>query len=270
MLTKLIEQLAQGDETRLKSLTQALDWEVKYTPEQTALIEKWRRKYEVEMNYTTAWELERSEKNCAACKGISACKEGGLRLTPKVVDDELRLEYEPCERRSTQVKVDRLNKAYRLAGLPNIYDKLKATKMQQALIEEMSGAENAWYYIYGGLASGKTFAAVRAAKRLIMRGKSVRFYNTAELLSRLNPQNVQMTLDELMHPEVLILDDFGAQYKSEWSNDRLFMVIDGRYRKQGITIITSNYELGAADELNLMRINDRIRRRAKIIRLTSS
>lgn len=45
-------------------------------------------------------------------------------------------------------------------------------------------------------------------------------------------------LDRLKRAHVLLLDDIGAEAASDWTEDRLYLVVDGR--KDGITLATSN------------------------------
>lgn len=273
MLEGLIKSLAQGSAERMRQLADAVEGKLVYDEFDKRLMEMYSAMYGTSVSLNEAYRIHEARNLCNACPGILNCREGGLELHPYVEDGVLRFTYKPCDKRLERIRYEKYRKACEQAGLPDVYDNLKPTKSQQDLIDKiLSSGDKDWYYVHGGLASGKTLAVVKAAQGFVKNSRAVKFWNVAELMSRLNPQNVLITLDELMLPDVLILDDFGAQYKSDWSNDRLFMVVDGRYRKRGITIFTSNYVLGEAeddvyDELNERRIKDRIRRRATIIQL---
>lgn len=271
MLEGLIKNLAAGSAERMRQLANAVEGKLVYDEDDKKLMKTYSELYGTDVSLNEAYRIYEADSYCQACPGILNCREGGLKLHSYVEEGSLRFTYKPCDKRLERIKYERYKKACEQAGLPDVYDNLKPTKNQQSVIDTiLKSDDNNWHYIHGGLASGKTLAVVKAGQAYVKESKLVKFWNVAELLSRLNPQNVLITLDELMLPDVLILDDFGAQYKSDWSNDRLFMVVDGRYRKRGITIFTSNYELAADDvrgELNERRINDRIRRRASIINL---
>ena len=102
---------------------------------------------------------------------------------------------------------------------------------------------------YGGPGRGKTTLAFCIANRLLDDGVEVKAAGVNDLIQRVkgsfsDGENAEAQLKELVkNAELLILDDLGAEYKTEWSTSFIYDVIDARYRSERPTIITTNLTL---------------------------
>jgi DNA replication protein DnaC len=99
-------------------------------------------------------------------------------------------------------------------------------------------------YLCGGVGSGKTHLAAGLAQELIVKHHVPTLFHTApELLDRLRPSEIG-DRDEwaswAMNAELLVLDDLGAEKATEWARERLFVLVNHRYRRNLPTIYTSN------------------------------
>lgn len=78
------------------------------------------------------------------------------------------------------------------------------------------------------------------------RGLYCSFFSTIELLDALRPGNEakQSKAEDLFHraraDHLVVLDDIGAEKPTEWVAERLYAIIDARYRMERATIFTSN------------------------------
>lgn len=78
------------------------------------------------------------------------------------------------------------------------------------------------------------------------RGLYCSFFPVVELLDAWRPgddtkkQKGEMLFHRAKNDDLVVLDDIGAEKASEWTGDRLYAVIDARYRMQRATIFTSN------------------------------
>lgn len=123
---------------------------------------------------------------------------------------------------------------------------------------------------YGGPGRGKTTLAFCIANRLLLSGVNVKCSGVIKLIKL-----VQSTYDDpergteadikeaLERADLLILDDLGAENKTQWSNAFLYEVVDARYRAEKPTIITTNLareqlRQHLADEYGITRIYDRL------------
>ena len=101
--------------------------------------------------------------------------------------------------------------------------------------------------LMGPVGVGKTHLAIGAIKVLSEYKVRCRFWDVNEWLDQLrtsygdsNSGQGDELLRDVKEPEVLVLDDLGAQRASDHTIDRLFDVINYRYSDQLSTIVTTN------------------------------
>lgn len=117
--------------------------------------------------------------------------------------------------------------------------------------------------LYGNVGTGKTFFAACVANGLIDNGYRVTMTNFARLTNQIQGMfdGKQKFLDDLNRRDLLILDDLGAERKSEFMQEMVFNIIDSRYRSGLPFIITTNLtieEIKKPQELCYARIYDRV------------
>ena len=103
---------------------------------------------------------------------------------------------------------------------------------------------------YGGVGVGKTFATACIANYLMNRGKSVFVINLVLYLLKLTKEWGQGEMELLKIVEncdLLIIDDFGVEKSLEdknasWRAEKIYNLIDSRYRCEKPLIITTNLE----------------------------
>lgn len=102
---------------------------------------------------------------------------------------------------------------------------------------------------YGGCGTGKSFFAACICNVVIDRGYTVRFTSVSEIEAKLwNAENGKGTVySELREYDLLVLDDFSTERKTEYMNEVVFNIIDNRYRSGKPLILTTNL---APDEFN--------------------
>lgn len=122
-------------------------------------------------------------------------------------------------------------------------------------------------YIHGGVGNGKTFATSCLANELLNNGKGVLFMNVALYLNKLrasfkeNAENNSVEQDILNYVkqcDLLIIDDLGVENISPFVKEKLFNLIDTRYRTDKPLIVTSNLDLEELKQQFGGRIADRI------------
>lgn len=99
---------------------------------------------------------------------------------------------------------------------------------------------------------GKTHLAVAVLKELIhLRGVRGRFLDFTSFLSRLqstfdpsSEESKHEVLDPVLHAEVLVFDELGAQKPTPFVQDLLYLIINTRYSTGRRTIFTTNSRLG--------------------------
>src|SRR4051794_38504163 len=102
-------------------------------------------------------------------------------------------------------------------------------------------------YFCGSVGAGKTHLAVAVMNELIQRKRVPSLFVTVpELLDNLRGayNDPGRHLDEWMaavkNADFLVLDDLGSERSTEWVKERIFVIVNHRYREALPTIFTSN------------------------------
>lgn len=124
----------------------------------------------------------------------------------------------------------------------------------------------------GNVGTGKSYLAACIANRLIDKGYHCRMTNFSTLINKIQSsfEGRQEAIDELDHFDLLILDDLGAERKTEYMDEQVFSIIDARYRTGLPFIITTNISLEdikKPEDLTQARIYDRILERCHPIKV---
>ena len=125
--------------------------------------------------------------------------------------------------------------------------------------------------LYGNVGTGKTYLAACIANAVIDQGYRVIMTNFAQVANRLQSTwEKQEYIDDLCKYDLLILDDLGAERKSEYMQEMVWNIIDARYRAGGPVIVTTNLtpeELAAPADIGYSRIYDRILERCLAVKV---
>lgn len=117
--------------------------------------------------------------------------------------------------------------------------------------------------LYGTVGTGKSHMAACIANALIDQGYKVLMSNFATMVNILQSsfEGKQEYINSLNKYALLIIDDLGAERKSEFMQEQVFNIIDARYRSGLPMIITTNLtaeEMKKPSEIGQSRIYDRI------------
>lgn len=136
-------------------------------------------------------------------------------------------------------------------------------------------------FIHGGVGSGKTVWTYKIARHYMEKiapywdglkhPNPVYFANVPRLLDDLRSafknENAMANLDDLMmHSDIVIFDDIGAENATEWAKEKLYQYIDYRYANCKTSLFTSNKTIDDLEE----RIADRIRGTCTLIEFKMS
>ncbi len=132
--------------------------------------------------------------------------------------------------------------------------------------------------LYGPHGVGKTHLAVGMLKEIVrVKGARGYFFETRELLrlvrdtyNRSVAETEMDVLEPVLHADLLVLDDLGAERTSDWVQETLGLVVNTRYNERRPTVFTSNlidaadstdprsfiYQLGARTRSRLMEMCD--------------
>ena len=127
--------------------------------------------------------------------------------------------------------------------------------------------------LWGTVGTGKTYMAACIANALIDDGYKVKMTNFASLTNTIQGMfdGKQKYIDSLNNYALLIIDDLGAERKSEFMQEMVFNIIDSRYRAGLPMIITTNLsieEIKKPMDISNSRIYDRILERCHPIEIS--
>lgn len=109
--------------------------------------------------------------------------------------------------------------------------------------------------LYGKSGTGKTHLACAIANALMDKYR-VAFAYVPTLLEKMRGTNV--SLEPLIMTDLLILDDLGSERETDWTMERLLIIVDGRLTNLKPTIFTTNYDLKDLEKRVGMRVASRI------------
>lgn len=97
-------------------------------------------------------------------------------------------------------------------------------------------------FFSGNVGTGKTFAAACIANDLLTKGFKVRMTSFATIMGKIQEDFSRRNeiIQEMVSYDLLIIDDFTAERNTDYANEQIFSVIDGRYRAKRPMIFTAN------------------------------
>ncbi|HRY44389.1 MAG TPA: ATP-binding protein [Thermoanaerobaculia bacterium] len=164
----------------------------------------------------------------------------------------------PCECRAEEISrvrraAARIPERYRNCRLQNFKDLRneslkKAKAVAKRWVEEWP-AVDAGLLITGPVGVGKTHLAVAILNELVdTKGASALFCDFSDLLDRIQAsfgKGNDESQDDIVAPyrdaDLLVLDELGARRPSDWVREILYGLLNTRYNRRRLTILTTNF-----------------------------
>lgn len=124
-------------------------------------------------------------------------------------------------------------------------------------------AKNQGLLFYGGVGTGKTFAAACIANHLLNQRIPVIMTSFVKLLESMQgfSEDDSALIARLNKAKLLIIDDLGAERSTDYALEKVYDIVDSRYRAKLPIILTTNLsmtELKESTDIRYTRIYDRI------------
>ena len=156
------------------------------------------------------WELMRRDARVAVLKGRSGLSK---RMKGYALDN-----FDPTISRSAE------------RAFAKVMDYIKDWRQNQA--------EGRGIYFCGDVGVGKTHLAVAVMNELIAKKRvPALFVAVPELLDNMRGayndpgRDIDEWMDSVKNAELLLLDDLGAERANEWVRERIFVIVNHRYRE---------------------------------------
>lgn len=225
---------------------------------------------------------------CGKKKTMAVDVLGVTKYMPAKCDCEMK-EYEEAvalrESKEKQIRLDKLrnfslmDKRFETCTFANWSrgdDKLKKFAEKYVATWKENKKDNLGIMLEGPVGTGKTYTVFAIANALMENGVPVIAVSMMGLLSKIKQgftrygdQGGEDVLSNLRNADLLIIDDLGAEYLTDWAKGIFYEVIDERYRQEKPLIVTTNIELKKLKERlaveGIDRIYDRIREMTKAI-----
>lgn len=188
----------------------------------------------------------------------------GRPVTLRDGDDEMLAEH---ARQWAEIRSERWARVVparyvdaRLSDLPDgIRDDVEAwTSTQSNLV------------LCGPVGTGKSHAAAAAVRRRFDRGEQIVWWSVMWLMDALRPgaPDPNGVLRAAMLADVLVLDDLVAEKPSEWTRERLDLIVDARWSDRVPIIVTTNASPRALRETLDARVVSRLADDATVLVLS--
>jgi len=216
---------------------------------------------------------------CRQCGGV-----GWVRVAEIGAHSNWQTRYAACACRAEAQARDRWERALAASDMsPELrsldfagYDpRYNAAALQAAWAWALDGATTGddassapWLFLYGGPGSGKTHL-LAAAFNALMAGENGSGHYPLYTVYPALVHYIREGLDEpdsreygarfraVREAPILILDDLGAEKRSEWTDELLFKLLDYRYRQALPTAVASNLIPGDLEPRIASRLQDR-------------
>lgn len=118
--------------------------------------------------------------------------------------------------------------------------------------------------LYGDVGTGKTYLAACVANGLLNRGVSVRWLTAMQIVERggfHSEAEYAEYVRDITYPDLLVIDDLGAERGTEYAVERVHSLIDTRISSNKPLIVTTNIDItdmGSCTDIKKKRTFDRI------------
>lgn len=131
---------------------------------------------------------------------------------------------------------------------------------------EGNGKPASGLLFYGGTGLGKTFTSECIAREFIKNGRTVFYSSSPKLFSlfedykfgRNTTDEVRRAIKFVSDAELLIIDDLGTEFRTQYVDSILFDIINTRTRGEKYMIISTNLTPGQIEKTYSPRISSRI------------
>lgn len=108
-----------------------------------------------------------------------------------------------------------------------------------------------WLYLSGPYGGGKSHLAAATALALMDGNRSTAYASVPDLLDFIrtgyDSGEADARVQRLRRVDVLVLDDLGSEKQSDWTHEKLFMIVNHRALHRLPTIVTSNLDIDALE-----------------------
>lgn len=220
----------------------------------------------VENNIVKVYDMVSDVNYCSKCPGVKKCAKATPLLCVKLTYTQKTLDRQlvPCKELLRQImftnqfSIKDFDEEWLESDLRSIDRNKTRDKVILIYHDFMKNKLNHWIYLTGSKNSGRSYLAaslvVDAAKRgrgkICFLNSTLRFRELNDLGYGKQKEEFDKKMELYSNVPILVLDDFGNEYKSDFVRDAiLFPILSTRASKRLFTIFTSDFTLEEIEAL---------------------
>ena len=202
---------------------------------------------------------------CKNCPGFDKCPKKTKHISMYVYKDGsyITTRSEPCKKLIEEMEIESkyLVKDFPAEWRKSIIKKVDLSENRRALIKEFvsitNGKSNRWLFVRGNHKVGKSFLLVTFANSFVSLGlgqvavinASKRFKELADIAYS-DKETFTRTIDLYSKVPLLIIDDFGQEYKNEFIRDQIVIqILNDRSKADRPTFFSSEFTINEIQKL---------------------
>jgi len=202
---------------------------------------------------------------CRKCPGVDNCRKATPHLQLRLINDDGIIErsFAPCDKILKRIEIE---SKYIYADFPDEW-KESTLKLIDKTVERnriikvfsllLQGEAVRWIYSRGGHRVGKSFLMATLVNDFIaITKKPAAFINCANRIKELNDLSFSdksafaKKIIELSNVPLLVMDDFGNEYKNDFIRDTIVLpILIERAKNQRLTFFTSDFSINEIGQL---------------------
>ena len=221
----------------------------------------------IDSEITKVYDFVSDLNYCRNCPGVKKCNKQNPLLCTRIVYTSGILERQlvPCKEIIKRMRFERLFKVrdfpeewLDISLTKDVDQTAKRTAAIKKYAEFLKKGQNHWIYLVGNKNSGRSYLAaamvVDAAKKdkgpICFLDSSLRIRELNDLYLAKRKDDFQNRLDYYSNVPILVLDDFGNEFKNDFIRDAIvFQILSNRASKRLFTIFTSDFQIDEIQEL---------------------
>lgn len=219
---------------------------------------------EVKANLAILLTYQEDVNYCLNCPGLDKCKKNNPYLKMDLEKRETLVvpSFSPCKE---MLKLEEKKKMFFTYSFPENYLDNDPSSIDEGAIRNpaiydltltTTGKKNKWIYLYGSTRSGKSYILATFAVKFAKSHPGCAYVSCQSLLEKFknlsysNKEEFDIYFDKIKNAPLLVIDDFGNEYKTEYTFSTYLLPLLDYRNKQGLrTFFGSSFSIREIESL---------------------